>query len=121
MYFAFQNLRGLKGICRSASIFRVTSDDGTGAGQVASTTGSDALYRPDDEDSPEFQEYLKKLLQMQRNRAKTGFSAPSSRSTDAYFAKLNRIKLEKIARFRAGLPNDDIDVSYKPIDYEYAA
>ena len=40
--------------------------------------GSDLIERPDDEDSPEFKEYLRMLLKMQMNRAKTGFAAPSS-------------------------------------------
>lgn len=44
--------------------------------------GSDVLVRPDDEDSPEFREYLKALLTLQANRAKTGHAAPSSASSD---------------------------------------
>eukprot|EP00981_Chlorochromonas_danica_P009347 scaffold2636_cov176-Ochromonas_danica.AAC.1 len=84
------------------------------------SVGSDALQRPEDENSPEFKEYLRQLLAMQANRAKTGFAAPSSGSSDAYFAKLTRLKLEKIARRKAGLPDDDIDTSYKPEDYQSA-
>jgi hypothetical protein len=80
------------------------------------TLGSDALVRPEDEDSPEFREYLKKLLDMQSNRAKAGFASPSSGSSDAYFAKLTRLKLEKIARRKAGLP-EEVDTSYRPEDY----
>ena len=34
--------------------------------------GSDQIARPDDEDSPEFKEYLKALLKMQATRAKSG-------------------------------------------------
>mmetsp|Transcript_24878 Transcript_24878/g.41451 ORF Transcript_24878/g.41451 Transcript_24878/m.41451 type:complete len:586 (+) Transcript_24878:68-1825(+) len=84
---------------------------------VSGNMGSDALVRPDDEDSPEFKQYLRQLLVMQANRAKTGFGAPSSGSSDAYIAKLSRLKVEKMARFRAGLPDDDLDYSYKPEDY----
>lgn len=80
------------------------------------TLGSDALIRPEDEDSPEFRVYLKKLLEMQSNRAKAGFASPSSGSSDAYFAKLTRLKLEKIARRKAGLP-EEVDKSYRPEDY----
>jgi hypothetical protein len=82
--------------------------------------GSDMLVRPDDEDSPEFKEYLKALLTLQANRAKTGFSAPSSGSADAYIAKLNRIKVERNALRAAGLPDDTVDTSYKPEDYAAA-
>jgi hypothetical protein len=39
--------------------------------------GSDLLERPEDENSPEFKEYLRSLLTMQANRAKSGFAAPS--------------------------------------------
>ena len=85
-----------------------------------SSMGSDALERPDDEDSPEFKEYLKQLLKMQANRAKGGHAAPSSGSSDAYIAKLNRLKLEKLVRFRAGLPDLPLDTSYKPEDYASA-
>lgn len=80
------------------------------------TLGSDALVRPEDEDSPEFKEYLKRLLDMQSNRAKAGFASPSSGSSDAYFAKLTRLKLEKIARRKAGLP-EEVDKAYRPEDY----
>lgn len=86
----------------------------------ASSMGSDALERPDDESSPEFREYLRQLLTMQANRAKSGFVAPSSHSSDAYIAKLNRLKIEKLRRFRAGLPDDDLDYSYQPEDYQAA-
>ena len=78
--------------------------------------GSDQLYRPEDEDGPEFADYLKNLLKLQANRAKTGFSAASSGSSDAYFAKLNRLKIERNTRIRAGLP-DDIDRGYKDVDF----
>ena len=37
--------------------------------------GSDVLERPDDEDSPEFKEYLRQLMIMQANRAKLGFAS----------------------------------------------
>jgi hypothetical protein len=86
----------------------------------STTLGSDALVRPEDEDSPEFKEYLKQLLTMQASRARAGHAAPSSSSADAYIAKLNRIKLERLARRNAGLPEDDIDTSYLPEDYEAA-
>lgn len=82
--------------------------------------GSDILVRPKDENSPEFREYLKNLLKLQANRAKSGFSAPSSGTSDAYLAKLNRIKLEREALRKAGFPDNDIDLSYKPEDYEAA-
>eukprot|EP01041_Mallomonas_annulata_P005899 gene5899-11909_t len=82
--------------------------------------GSDILERPDDEDSPEFQEYLKNLLQMQINRAKSGFASPSSGSSDAYISKLNRMKLERNARIRAGLPDIHINSDYTPDDYKSA-
>lgn len=32
---------------------------------IAGNFGSDMLYRPDDEDSPEFKEYLRQLLKLQ--------------------------------------------------------
>ena len=32
---------------------------------IASNFGSDVLVRPEDEDSPEFKEYLRQLLKMQ--------------------------------------------------------
>lgn len=83
--------------------------------------GSDLLERPDDEDSPEFKEYLRKLLQMQATRAQSGFSAPSSGSADAYMAKLTRIKLERLARRKLGLPEDDVTTAYKPEDYAMAS
>lgn len=82
-----------------------------------SSMGSDALVRPDDEDSPEFKEYLRNLQKMMASRAKSGFSSPSSQSADAYLAKLQRLKLEKLARFKAGLPDIQLDTSYKPEDY----
>jgi hypothetical protein len=82
--------------------------------------GSDVLVRPDDEDSPEFKEYLRKLLRMQVNRANSGFSAPSSGSADAYIAKLNRLKLELRRRRELGLPDEPLDTSYKPEDYQAA-
>lgn len=68
--------------------------------------GSDFLERPDDEKSPEFQIYLKKLIEMQSNRARNGYSAPSSASSDMYLANLNRIKLERKAREMAELSYD---------------
>jgi hypothetical protein len=60
--------------------------------------GSDLLERPDDEDGPEYREYLKALLTLQANRAKTGHAAPSSGSADAYMAKLTRIKIERVSQ-----------------------
>ncbi len=84
------------------------------------TMGSDVLVRPQDENSPEFKDYLRNLLKLQANRAKTGFSAPSSGTSDAYLAKLNRLKLEREALRKAGLPDTEIDVAYKPEDYEAA-
>lgn len=89
-----------------------------------SAMGSDQLYRPEDEDSPEFREYLKTLLKMQANRAQTGFAAPSSGSSDAYTAKLTRLKVEQIARRKAGLREltaDEVDASYKEADFKNAA
>lgn len=83
--------------------------------------GSDSLIRPEDENSPEFREYLNKILQLQANRAKTGFSAPSSGSSEAYFTKLDRIKMEKLARRKAGLSPDDTPTSYRPEDYLLAS
>eukprot|EP01038_Epipyxis_sp_PR26KG_P007791 gene7791-10585_t len=83
--------------------------------------GTDALVRPEDENSPEYKEYLRMLLAMTANRAKVGFAAASSGSSDAYFAKLNRLKLEKIARKKAGLPDLPIDGSYSPADFQNAA
>jgi hypothetical protein len=89
-------------------------------GDIGLSMGSDALQRPEDENSPEFKEYLKMLLKMQANRARTGHGSPSSGSSDAYIAKLSRLKVEKIARFRAGLPDEALDLSYKPEDYAAA-
>ena len=82
--------------------------------------GSDVLMRPEDEDSDEFREYLKNLMKLQANRAKAGHAAPSSGSSDAYIAKLNRLKVERLALIKAGLPNAEIDTSYKPEDYKAA-
>ena len=82
--------------------------------------GSDMLVRPDSEDSPEYQEYLRQLLSLQANRAKSGHSAPSSGSSDAYIAKLNRLKVEKLALERAGVRDVELDTSYKPEDFEAA-
>jgi hypothetical protein len=82
--------------------------------------GSDELVRPDDEDSPEFREYLKALLKMQANRSKQGFGAPSSGSSDAYIAKLTRMKIERNALIRAGLPDDNVDSTYQEVDYQLA-
>ena len=82
--------------------------------------GSDVLVRPDDEDSPEYQDYLRQLLSLQANRAKSGHSSPSSGSSDAYIAKLNRLKVEKLALERAGVKDPVLDMSYKPEDYEAA-
>eukprot|EP01036_Dinobryon_divergens_P029337 gene29337-38416_t len=87
---------------------------------IASNFGSDVLVRPEDEDSPEFKEYLRQLLKMQANRAKSGHAAPSSGSADAYISKLTRLKIEKNMRMQAGLPNDALDNSYKPEDYSAA-
>lgn len=85
----------------------------------SASLGSDALHRPDDENSPEFKRYLQHLLEQQLIRAKSGFTAPSSSSADAYIAKLNRIKLERIARRRMGL-TDEVDLSYLPDDLQAA-
>lgn len=82
--------------------------------------GSDLLQRPDDEDSPEFTEYLRQLMTLQANRAKTGYMQPSSSSADAYIAKLNRIKLEKDRLRELGFPDADVDLSYKESDYKAA-
>lgn len=82
--------------------------------------GSDFLIRPDDEDSPEFKEYLRQLLKMQATRAKTGYSAPSSGSADAYVAKLTRLKIERNRRIQLGLDDDDLDYSYTADDYRSA-
>lgn len=79
--------------------------------------GSDVLVRPDDEDSPEFKEYLRQLLRMQANRAGSGFGAPSSGSADAYMAKLTRLKIEQNRRRQLGLPDEPLDTSYRPEDY----
>ena len=83
--------------------------------------GSDLLQRPEDENSPEFAAYLKQLMSLQVNRSKAGFAAPSSGSSDAYLAKLNRIKVERMALRKAGLPEDLVDTSYKKEDYLNAA
>lgn len=85
-----------------------------------SSMGSDVLERPEDEDSPEFREYLKNLMKLQANRARSGHSSPSSGSSDAYIAKLNRLKVERLALIKAGFPNAEIDTSYKPEDYKAA-
>ena len=82
--------------------------------------GSDIMPRPEDENSPEFKEYLRNLMKMQANRAKTGFAAPSSGSSDAYVAKLNRLKIERQALRDAGLGDAEIDTSYKEEDYKAA-
>ena len=86
----------------------------------ANVLGSDQLQRPEDEDSPEFKEYLRALLQMQASRAKSGFAAPSSGSADAYIAKLTRMKIERNARIRAGLPDTYSESGYVPEDYKAA-
>jgi hypothetical protein len=83
--------------------------------------GTDILVRPDDEDSPEFKEYLRQLMILTANRAKTGYSAPSSASADVYIAKLNRIKIERMRLRELGLPDDAVDTSYRPEDYKAAA
>jgi len=85
------------------------------------TLGSDILVRPDDEDSPEFKDYLKNLMRLQANRARTGYASPSSGSADAYIAKLTRLKVEREAFRSAGLPNAELDTTYKPEDFEAAA
>lgn len=82
--------------------------------------GSDLIIRPDDENSPEYRLYLKNLLKMQSTRAKGGFAAPSSGSSDAYVAKLNRLKIERQRLREAGLPDYDLDTSYRPEDYAAA-
>lgn len=84
------------------------------------SVGSDVLARPEDENSPEFREYLKNLMKMQMNRARSGHSAPSSGSSDAYFAKLTRLKIERQALRAAGLPDDMLDTSYTQDDYDAA-
>ena len=97
-------------------IFKVKAE----SDQRPTAIGSDALHRPDDEDSPEFREYLKKLLEMQMTRAKSGFSAPSSSSSAVYIAKLNRIKLERRMRKKLGLPEEEVSTSYREEDYQLA-
>jgi hypothetical protein len=87
---------------------------------VLHSVGSDVLERPDDENSLEFRDYLKNLMKMQANRARSGHSAPSSGSSDAYFAKLTRLKVEREALRRAGLPDDLLDTGYTQADYEAA-
>lgn len=82
--------------------------------------GSDLIARPEDEDSPEFKEYLRQLMKMQATRAKTGFASPSSGSSDAYVAKLNRLKIERIKLREAGYPDAPLDHSYKEEDYRNA-
>lgn len=57
---------------------------------------------------------------MQANRAKSGHAAPSSGSSDAYFAKLSRLKVERLALKKAGLPEDMLDTSYTQEDYDAA-
>ena len=84
------------------------------------SVGSDLLQRPNDEDSPEYREYLKNLMKMQANRARSGHAAPSSGSSDAYFAKLTRLKIERQALKKAGLPEDLLDTSYTQDDYDSA-
>ena len=52
-----------------------------------------------------------------------GHASPSSGSSDAYVAKLNRLKMERNARIRAGLsdvPPGGLDMSYKAIDFKNA-
>lgn len=82
--------------------------------------GSDILQRPEDEESAEYRDYLKNLMKMQANRARSGHSAPSSGSSDAYFAKLSRLKVERQALARAGLPESVLDTSYTQEDYDSA-
>jgi hypothetical protein len=82
--------------------------------------GSDILQRPEDEESQEYRDYLKNLMKMQANRARSGHSAPSSGSSDAYFAKLSRLKVERQALARAGLPESVLDTSYTQADYDSA-
>ena len=84
------------------------------------SVGSDLLHRPEDEDSVEYREYLRNLMKMQANRAKSGHAAPSSGSSDAYFAKLSRLKMERQALRRAGLPDDMLDTSYTQDDFDSA-
>eukprot|EP00596_Hydrurales_sp_CCMP1899_P010102 CAMPEP_0119040028 /NCGR_PEP_ID=MMETSP1177-20130426/9826_1 /TAXON_ID=2985 /ORGANISM="Ochromonas sp, Strain CCMP1899" /LENGTH=581 /DNA_ID=CAMNT_0007004675 /DNA_START=74 /DNA_END=1817 /DNA_ORIENTATION=- len=87
---------------------------------VLHAVGSDILERPEDENTPEFRDYLKNLMKMQANRARSGHSAPSSGSSDAYFAKLSRLKIEREALRRAGLSEDLLDTAYTQADYEAA-
>ncbi|CAM6031728.1 unnamed protein product, partial [Sphagnum compactum] len=82
--------------------------------------GTEVLIRPDDENSPEFKEYLRQLMRLQANRAQMGYAAPSSASSDVYIAKLNRIKLERMKMRELGLPEDAVDTSYKEEDYTAA-
>ena len=84
------------------------------------SSGSDILARPTDEDSAEFRDYLRNLMKMQANRARSGHAAPSSGSSDAYFAKLTRLKVEKKALRDAGLPDDLLDTGYTQDDYDSA-
>lgn len=84
------------------------------------SVGSDLLQRPEDEDSAEYRDYLKNLMKMQANRAKSGHAAPSSGSSDAYFAKLSRLKMERQALRKAGLPDDMLDTSYTQDDFDSA-
>lgn len=106
---------------RPSNALRLHPGGRTGvSGTALQSMGSDVLQRPEDEDGPEFREYLKALMKMQLNRAKTGHAAPSSGSSDAYIAKLNRIKVERLALLKAGLPDAEIDTSYKPEDYQAA-
>ena len=79
--------------------------------------GTDILIRPDDENSPEFKAYLRQLMILQANRARTGYAEASSSSSDAYIAKLNRIKIERQKMKELGLPEDAVDTSYKEEDF----
>ena len=54
--------------------------------------GSDQIARPDDEDSPEFKEYLKALLKMQATRAKSG-------KCKWKYLSINLFKLQSLPRF----------------------
>jgi hypothetical protein len=67
----------LGSVCKA---FRLQASRGTHqtVNGATGSLGSDLLPRPDDEDSPEFKEYLRTLLKMQANRAKSGFAAPST-------------------------------------------
>ena len=65
---------------RIGSVSRFGASTSTRPSKLSSM-GSDDLSRPADEDSPEYREYLKQLMNLQANRARSGHSAPSSGSS----------------------------------------